>query len=137
MYTWHSPSSPHAPGRGRETFAVLAAGAVLAIAALSASGSSLHITLNEPPSVLEAGTTWQADLHVQRAGRPVADVRPTIVFIDEAGYRHVFPTQPASRAGNYRVKIQLPDGGRWSYEVRVGSHVYERGQVKSKPPLTP
>jgi hypothetical protein len=137
MYSWHETTTPQVARRGRETFAVLAAGAVFAIAALSATGQSLHITLTEPPSVLEAGATWQADLKVQRAGRPVANARPEIVFTDEAGVRHVFPAQPESRAGSYRVKIQLPDGGRWSYEVRLGDDVVRRGEINAKPPLTP
>jgi hypothetical protein len=122
-------------GRGRGTFAVLAAGAIFAIATLSATGQSLRITLGETPSVLEAGAVWQTDLKVVRAGQPVADVRPVVVFTDAAGIRHEFAAKPEAKRGVYRVKIQLPDGGRWSYEVRVGDRVYGRGEVAAKPPL--
>lgn len=137
MYTWHDPSTQIVARRGRERFAVLAAGAVFALAALSATGQGLRITLPDPPSVLEVGATWQADLKVLRGGEAVDDARPVIVFIDELGYRHVFPAEPHSRAGSYRVKVQLPEGGRWSYEIRVGGEVYGRGQLRAKPPLQP
>ncbi len=134
MYTWHEPTSRTTVGKGRETFALLAAGAVFAIAALSAAGQSLQIRFDDPPSVLEAGATWQTEVKVVRAGRPVSNVRPEIVFTDSAGVRHVFRASPAAKHGVYRVKIQLPDGGRWSYEVRVGEHVYDRGVVRAKLP---
>jgi hypothetical protein len=134
MYLWtdNAPSPMH---RTRNTFALFAAGIVLAIAALGATGQPLLVTLSEQPSALEAGATWQADMKVVRAGRAVTDVRPVVVFTDAAGIRHEFAAKPEAKRGVYHVKIQLPDGGRWSYEVRVGDKVYERGEIRAKPPL--
>ena len=136
MYLWHAPSRADTARLPRERLAVLAGAAVLAAAALSAATASMQIDFAVPQSALEAGQAWQGSLEVKRGGLPVDDVQPLVAVTDGSGITHFFTAQH-DRAGRYRVKIVLPQDGTWTYEVLVGSRVYERGAVSTKPALQP
>ena len=137
MYVWSAPTAlaAEAPRRTRERFLVAAGATILAAIALSTATASLNVDFAEPPAVFQAGQTWDADLRLQRGGLPVDDAKPLVTLTDSSGMTHVFPASPGARPGTYHVKIVLPEGGRWTYEVHVGSRVYERGTVAANPSL--
>jgi hypothetical protein len=135
MYVWHAQEHAEAQRSVRTSVVVLAGIAVLAAAALSTATAKLQIDLSEPPAAMAAGDTWQADLRVKRGGLPVSDVKPMVTLTDGSGITHLYMAEAGSRPGAYKVKILLPDQGSWTYEVWVGSRVYERGGVHTKPPL--
>jgi YtkA-like len=131
MYVWHAAAKPIRTQRTRERFVVLAGAAILAAIALSTLTASLNVDLSAPAAI-EAGSEWEANLQVKRAGLPVKDAEPMVAITDASGITHLFHASPGARAGTYRVKIVLPEGGQWSYEVRVGERVYERGTVRAR-----
>ena len=135
MYLWHAANRADTTRAPRERLALVAGAAVLAAAALSAATASMQIDF-DPPAALEAGREWQASLEVKRGGLPVDDVQPLVAVTDGSGITHFFSARH-DRAGRYRVKLLLPQGGTWTYEVLVGSRVYERGAVRAKPALQP
>jgi hypothetical protein len=137
MYVWSAPTRAEASSRTTQRFSVFAGAAILAAIALSTATSSLNVDLASPPSALEAGEAWVADVNVKRAGLPVDGAKPLVAVTDDSGITHFFAASPGARPGTYRVKIVLPEGGSWSYEVRVGEKVYERGVVRAQQPSLP
>lgn len=138
MYVWSAPNglaTAAPPRRSRERFLVCSGAAILAAIALSTATASLSVDFADPPAAVHAGESWDAQLRLKRPGLPVEDARPLVTVTDGAGKTHVFPASPGARPGTYHVKIILPEDGRWTYEVHVGSRVYERGTLAAKPSL--
>lgn len=137
MYVWNAPTRAEVSSRTTLRFSVFGGAAILAAIALSTATASLNVDLASPPDALEAGQAWMADVNVKRAGLPVDGERPLVAVTDGSGITHFFSARPGARPGAYRVKIVLPEGGQWAYEVLVGQRVYERGIVRAKQPSLP
>lgn len=137
MYVWNAPTRVEVSSRTTLRFSVFGGAAILAAIALSTLTASLSVDIGAPPSALEVGEAWMADVNVKRAGLPVDDARPLVALTDGSGITHFFAAHPGARPGTYRVKIVLPEGGQWAYEVRVGRRVYERGVVRARQPSLP
>jgi hypothetical protein len=137
MYVWNAPTPAEVSSRTTLRLSVFGGAAILAAIALSTLTASLNVDLASPPEALEAGQAWMADVNVKRAGLPVDGERPLVAVTDGSGITHFFAARPGARPGTYRVKIVLPEGGQWAYEVRVGERVYERGVVRAKQPSLP
>jgi hypothetical protein len=138
MYIWNAPvRAAEANPRTRERFVVLSGAAILGAIALSTFTASLNVDFSPPASAVQAGQAFTASLNVKRAGLPVDDAQPLVAVTTQSGRTHYFEAQPGARPGSYRVKIVLPEGGSWTYEVRVGERVYERGTVRGQQPSLP
>ena len=129
MYVWNAPTRAEAAPRFNERLFLYAGATILAAIALSTATASLDVDFAAPSAGVSAGETWEGRVKVNRAGLPVDGARPLVAVTDASGRTHVFAASPGAKPGTYRVKIVLPEGGQWTYEVRVGSRVYERGTV--------
>ena len=138
MYIWNAPvRAAEVNPRIRERFVVLSGAAILCAIALSTFTASLNVDFSAPSTAMQAGQAFTAELKVKRAGLPVDGARPMVAVTTGSGQTHYFEAKPGARPGNYRVKIVLPEGGSWTYEVRVGERVYERGTVRAQLPSLP
>lgn len=138
MYVWNAPAqAAEVTERTRDRFVVLSGAAILAAIALSTFTASLNVDLSLPSAAVPAGQVLEADLKVKRAGLPVDNAKPLVAVTTASGVTHVFEAKPGARPGAYRVKIVLPEGGSWAYEVRVGTRVYERGTMRAQQPSLP
>ena len=137
MYVWDQQARANVSRRFRERFVLVAGAAIVLAIALSTATASINVDFSAPSFAGRAGEVVEADLKVKRAGLPVDGAKPLVAVTTRSGKTHYFEAKPGSRPGTYRVKLILPEGGSWTYEVRVGERVYERGIVRAHQPSLP
>jgi hypothetical protein len=97
--------------------------ALLALPGSAAAGGWATVGL-DPPTGLEAGDTWEAELTILQHGRtPLEGVEPRVVvskYGKRSGDERIFPAKPTKEPGVYRAEVVFDEPGTWSYRVNDG-----------------
>jgi hypothetical protein len=103
------------------------------LALLAGVAPGPHATLSAPPRPLISGRTWNATLVVKPAPR----TKPRVIGRPPSGRSLVFSTRRVGR-GKYKVRLVLPDVGRWTMSARIGgrTRVLRKVTVSPLPPPT-
>jgi YVTN family beta-propeller protein len=108
---------------------------VLVLLPTAAGAVRPRASLSAPPQPLDAGVAWNATLSV----RPAPASRPAVVARQVGGRALTFATRKLA-PGRFRVRLVLPEPGRWSLIARVGrARVALRAVTVAPqpPPLSP
>ena len=121
----------------RSAIVVGVIGLVIGVAALANAVDPIVGRVSAPPATLTPGRPWDAAVTLERSGRRLTWLRPTLT-IERGRVTEEFDADPAGRGRTYRVRVIFPSAGRWSYSVRVGADTVARGTaVVHSGPRTP
>ena len=102
----------------------LAVGALAAVPAAAAGGWATAGT-SSPPSGIDAGDTWNAQVTILQHGRtPLSGAEPTLTIRKKDGTSKTFAATPTGKPGVYEANVKFPSAGAWSYEVYDGFTQY-------------
>jgi hypothetical protein len=100
--------------------------AALALALLvtgtAQAGGWATVGLSTPPSAIDAGETWRAQITVLRHGvTPTDGARPSMIIRDYAGGEtQTFLAEPTGEIGVYEAAVAFPGEGEWHLVVDDG-----------------
>ena len=96
--------------------------AALAAPGAAYAGCAATVGLDAPPTGLQPGETWRAEMLVKQHGvRPLPAAQPTLTIVNEkTGERKTFDARRTDTVGVYRADVVFPAAGPWRYEAYDG-----------------